>query len=78
MILCLNGKDEILIACNEINDLICGLGMEKFIKCLTLYSSMEVNKQKDIFQMQRIDPNYSACIYRKIIISTILLRHLEQ
>jgi pre-mRNA-splicing factor ATP-dependent RNA helicase DHX15/PRP43 len=28
----LNGKDEILAACNEINDLICGLGIEIYIK----------------------------------------------
>ena len=31
---------------------------------------MEVNKQKDIFEVQRIDTNYSACIYRKTIIAT--------
>jgi pre-mRNA-splicing factor ATP-dependent RNA helicase DHX15/PRP43 len=66
----LNGKEEILTACNEINNVIYGLGMEKYIKCLPLYSSMDVNKQKDIFEVQRIDPNYSACVYRKIIIAT--------
>ncbi len=44
--------------------------MEKYIKCLPLYSSMDVNKQKDSFEVQCIDTNYSACIYRKIIIAT--------
>jgi HrpA-like RNA helicase len=40
------------------------------LKCLPLYSSMEINKQKDIFEIQRKDTNNSACIYQKIILAT--------